>query len=652
MNTETLEQPDSDNAVLALYPPDLVDSNKSVVGADCGIAINYYDLTPMGAKVRVDPYVDQAPGDTVSLNLNGELNIANTQTQSTDDAVILYIPKNKLLSGADIINELTYTVTRRSQNQGTSEPPLRVLYYGIRPGKENRIPGGPGHSELKLILPQDVLDYGIDADRAEQGVHVSFEYPYCGAFNTIRLNCNGHDVFREVTADEAPLTPTAVPTRICLTLTKADLEQVKDHPQAVFNFTVNDQVGNGADPDSPWSASLLVTVDMQGARLTAPDITEDPDDPNDAPDTIDLNKLGTNDLTIQVHVLSPPWTANDVIRVKYVATPNSGGTPVEHSVEAPVARIPFVQKLLIPNTKVIADSVVRVSYEQVRGGAVIARSRVAMARVILAPVITAAKDLAGVVLENGGSVSHNKIILEGSALAGAVLEILDGAAVVEEVRTGADYKWKSTAISIAVGRHVFTAREKAGNQLVSEPWAIERLPFSMDRTQLRLAGLSIRVPQWIKTGQDSIGNIGVRVPTGGVKPYDYASSDPTSVSVTEQGKVSGLKNGVATIYVTDQEGTTLTYLAVVTNVWKLQISDQLYTFLNAEKWMHTLGGRHTYDGAIMQDLLRVYVVPPREINVWTCGTFGHWGGYIAPSNRFNSTTHSTAQWTSWCLTAT
>lgn len=648
MNTETLEQPDSDNAVLVLYPPDPVDSNKSVVGADCGIAINYYDLTPMGAKVRVDPYDGQAPLDTVSLNLNRELNIASTQTQSTDDAVILYIPKNKLLSGADIINELTYTVTRGSQNQGTSQPPLRVLYYHIRPGKENRIPGGPGHSEFKLILPPDVLDKGIDADRAEQGVHVCFEYTYCGAFNTIHLNCNGHDVFREVTADEAPLTPTAVPTRVCLTLTKADLEQVKDDPQAVFNFTVDDQIGNGADPDSPWSAPVLLTVDMQGVRLTAPDITEDPDDPNDAPETIDKNKLGAKDLTIQVHVLTPPWAIDDTICVKYIATPNSGGTPVEHSVEARVMRIPFMQKLMIPNPMVIADSVVRVSYEQVRGGAVIARSRVAVARVILAPVITAVKDLAGIVLENGGTVSHNKIILEGAGLAGAVLDIFDDSTFVEEVRTGADYKWKSTAISIAVGRHVFTAREKAGNQLVSEPWAIERLAFSIDRTQMKLNGFSVKVDGWPKTGEDSIGNTGVRAPIGGVPTYDYASSDPQTASVTAQGKVVGLKSGVATIYVTDREGSTLTYLAAVTNKFKLEISRTAMTPLDAEQWMNSLGGVHTYNGVFRNDILRTYLPPVRTEYIWTCATFGRWFGYLRPNYSINTVT-SYYVWTAWCL---
>lgn len=647
MSTQPLDQAPSDDAVLVLYPPDLVDSNKSIVGADCGLAINFYDLTPKGAKVRVDPYVGQAPLDTVSLNLNGEENIASTQTQSTDDAVILFIPKNKLRSDPGFVNRLTYSVTRGSQNQGTSEPPLEILYNAIRPGIEDRVSGDEGHSELKLFLPLDVLEFGIDADRAEQGVHVCFEYPYCRAHDKIHLNCNGHDVFRIVTAGEAPATPSAEPTRICLTLYKADFEQAGDHSEFVFNFTVYDQIGNGPDPDSQWSASWIAVVDLKGVRLVAPDITEDPDDPTDAPDTVDLNKLGSKNLTVQVHVLAPPWAANDKIRVKYTATPNAGGTVVEHSVEADVVRIPFVQKLMIPRAKVTADSVVKVTYEQVRAGAVIARSKVAWARVILAPVITLMKNSAGAELENGGTVSDNKVTLAGSARAGAVLRIFNGSTFIEEVNTGADYKWKSTAIPIAVGENSFTAQEKGGNQLISEPWSIKRLAFSIVQTQMKLNGFSVKTQQWPKTGEDSVGNTGIRVPTGGVPPYDYASSDPLTAPVTEQGKVTGLKNGVATIYVTDQEGTTLSYLAAITNIFKLQMNAEKLHPDRAIEWMHSLGGQHTYSYVFTRDIARVYT-PIIPENIFTCLLNGRFYTYMTPALGFFG--YQTAYvFTAWCL---
>jgi YVTN family beta-propeller protein len=381
-STETLAETSSDNTVLVLYAPDVLGSTKPVEDGDCGVPIHIYDSPPMGAKVRVDAYLGQAPNDTVTLNLNGQLNIASTQTASTDDSVFLYIPKNLLKP--ELVNSLTYTVTRGSQNMGTSEP-LKILYNAIRPGIEDRIHGDDGHSELKLILPQDVLENGIDADRAAQGVQVCFSYPYCRAYDRIWLNCNGQDVYRDVTHDEAPAKPSAEPTRICVTVDKAVFERAGDHPLFVFSYTVTDQVGNGPDTDSPWSATQVVDVDLAGNRLPEPILREIQNDPSDEPSTIDLEKLGSNPLLLIVLTHDPRFQAGDSISATYIATlPGQADVvvPVVGSVEADE----FGQKKLcilqVANDKVLANSVVRVSYQLIRGGVTVATSRTATARVI------------------------------------------------------------------------------------------------------------------------------------------------------------------------------------------------------------------------------------------------------------------------------
>lgn len=648
MTTQAFDPGSLDESELALYPPRLPDANTAVAGADCGIAKQFYDLAPKGATVIVDAYLGQAPLDTVQLNLNGEMNIDSTQTQSTDDSVVLHIPKNKLRSDPDYLNQLTYTVIRGSSNEGTSEPAVTILYNAIRPGMEDKVEGDEGHSELALELPKDVIADGVDADRAAQGVQVYFSYPYCRPYDRILLNCNGHDVVRQVHPDEAPATPTSVPTRLGLILDKAVFEAAGDHPQFTFSYTVTDQIGNGADLNSPWSAVIRVVVDLKGARMPAPDVAEDPDDPDDAPDTIDLNKLGSKDLTVQVHVLEPVWASGDTIRVTYTATPGSGPV-VTHPIEAPVGRLPFVHRLLTPNAKVIADSEVAVNYEQVRGGAVLATSKIARAKVIVKPVIATVKNSSGTDLTNGGTVSDNKVVLSGSALAGAVLQVFDNGVFIEEVQTGANYKWQSRLLPILVGHHRYTVKEKAGNQFESDPWLLERLALSIDRTQMKLDGFSVKVPQWPKTGEDSIGNTAVRVPTGGVPPYDYASSDPLTAHVTAAGKVTGLKQGVATIYVTDQEGETVNYLVAVTNVYRLQISERGMGFLEAESWMNSMGGRHIYDTGFRSDILRVYLPPLRTQNVWTCAIFGRYAGYMAPDYGLWSVIASPLFY-AWCLT--
>jgi len=364
-----------DNTILTLYPPRAPEATTPVEGAHYGVPKHVYDLKPMGLTIDVDPPLAGTvqPGDVIRLVLNKAPTEATKTIQAGEenDVQTLYLPKGLLLPNQ--LNTLVYTITRASQNIGTSTPELTLLYNIIRPGLEDRTPGDGAHSELQLILPEDVIDNGINAERAKQGVLVCFTYPYCRAHDEIRLNCNGQDVVRTVTAAEAPATPSAEPTTICVMVEDAVFKRAGDNPRFVFSYTVTDQLGNGPDTDSPYSGAVEVDVHLMETRLVAPDLAENPDDPNDNPRTIDLAKLGSKDLTVQVHTFLPQWQPNDKIRVIYTAS-KLDSLVASHTVEADVGRIPFVYKLMVPNAKVIAGSEVRAKYEQVRSGQVIARS--------------------------------------------------------------------------------------------------------------------------------------------------------------------------------------------------------------------------------------------------------------------------------------
>ncbi|WP_054046032.1 YncE family protein [Pseudomonas nunensis] len=373
--------PSSDDTVLVLYPPRMPGATTPVIGAHYGVPKRIYDLEPMGAKVEVNPYPDQEAGDTVFLNLDEYNGIDSRQTQSDSDTVVLYIPKNMLKQ--DTLHKLSYSVVRGSQNRGTSEPLLELLYNLVRPGNQDRAPGpgeNDGHSELELLLPDEIKD-GVGPDFPVAGVPVCVSYPFCRAYDRIRLNLNGHDVYHTVTPLEAPLPGSATPVKVCFTVTRADLAAGGDPPQFNISYTLTDQCGNGPDPDAPWSASQVVDVDLAGRQLVAPDLAEDPDDPSDDPATIDLIKLGTKDLTVSVQTFAPVWQVNDRIRVAYTATPPTG--PVaDQLITADVTRVPFTYKLMVDNAKVLPNSVVRARYELVRNNVVIATSRTAIARVI------------------------------------------------------------------------------------------------------------------------------------------------------------------------------------------------------------------------------------------------------------------------------
>lgn len=375
--TEALE-----NTVLVLYAPQLPGATK-VVGADLGVSLEIYDEAPMGAKVIVDPYLGQREGDTVTLYLNSQpAGIDSEQTASDSSATTLYIPKKLLL--ADIINYLTYSVTRNSQNTGTSVPPLELLYNAFRPGNRDTDDGEDGHSRLDLLLP-DAIKHGVGPDFPPAGAQVCVSYPYCRAYDRILLNCNGHEVIHTVTSLQAPKPGSDEPVTVCFPLTRADLEKAKDHPQFKFSYTVIDQLTNRPDPKSPRSATQIVDVDLTGSRLPMPILREILDDRWDEPRTIDLEKLGKNPLWLIVLTNDPRFKPGDTLNATYTATV-TGQPDVVVAVSGIVETDEVGQKkscfLKVANDQVIAGSMVTATYQLLRNGAPQGNSRVASARVI------------------------------------------------------------------------------------------------------------------------------------------------------------------------------------------------------------------------------------------------------------------------------
>ncbi|WP_460926324.1 hypothetical protein [Pseudomonas sp. MC6] len=369
-----------DNQVLALSPPDLPEAIRPVKGAHLGVPLRIYDLAPKGAKVVFDPYLNQRRGDTVFLNLNGQPGIDSVQTLAEDDAVTLHIPHKLLLP--DVVNRITCTVKRGSGNIGTSEPPLELLYNKVRPGNQDTTPGDGEHSELELIL-SDALRNGVGPDFPAAGAQVCVSYPYCRAFDRIRLNLNGHDVYHDVTETQAPDPGSSDPVKVCFSVTRADLERAGDHPKFNISYTVTDQLGNNPDPDSLWSAVQTIDVDLAGNQLPKALLREILDDPEDDPD-IQLEKLGANDLLIVVLTSDPRFLFGDLIFATFTARV-TGNPDVVVTATGTVGKDQFGQKqpsiLKIENKSVIAGSDVSVTYTLIREGASVGNSAVTTAKV-------------------------------------------------------------------------------------------------------------------------------------------------------------------------------------------------------------------------------------------------------------------------------
>lgn len=380
----------ADNSPLQLYPPKIQGQTEPVKGAHVGVPLLVYDLISdgEGAKVQIDPpFVGiWESEDVVKLWLFKDTTLLSFTTIGDPNVpIFLRIPRNRL--HPDEVNQLYYTVERNSSNVGTSEPPLTVLYNRIRPGFKDRFPEIDGHSELELDL-SDLIEQGVGKDFVS--APVCFSYPYCRAYDTISLKCNGEIQMFPVSMDQAPQPPnpgSEVPTTLCFTVEREFLDKAKRLDKILnFSYTVTDQLLNGPDPDAIWSAVVAVNEDLDGTLLDKPILLERLEDfPGDDACTIELEKLANNDLLLVIPTKDDRFVVGYDVKATFIATiPGQDEQPVV--VSGKVEADPFGAKktciIEVLNKDVIFASSVRVTYELLTpNGDFVARSNIATATV-------------------------------------------------------------------------------------------------------------------------------------------------------------------------------------------------------------------------------------------------------------------------------
>ncbi|ANI53349.1 hypothetical protein [Pseudomonas sp. DR 5-09] len=363
-----------DDTVFVLYPPIVNGQTTPVEGAHIGVPLVAYDLVTdgEGAVVLVDPPSTGTmdPGDVMELWLEGEPATLDSETIVDPNArTTLRIPKGRL--HPDRVNKLYYTIRRGSSNLGTSTPPLEMLYNRIRPGLKDRLTDPGGHSELKLLLPDEIKN-GVGPDFVSAEVCVA--YPYCRAYDLITLKCNGEllEPKPRVNPNQAPQPPNPgdeIPITICFTITRAFLDEAKRLDKKLhFSYTVTDQLGNGPDTDAPWSSVQTVDEDLDGTRLPMVILLERMEDyPGDDAEEIDLVKLAGKPLLLVVLTIDQRFVAGYEVIATYTAKNTGQPADVVVTVSGKVEADPFGQKkpciLEVPNNKIFAGSNVIVTYE-------------------------------------------------------------------------------------------------------------------------------------------------------------------------------------------------------------------------------------------------------------------------------------------------
>ncbi|WP_174823914.1 Ig-like domain-containing protein, partial [Pseudomonas moraviensis] len=243
-----------------------------------------------------------------------------------------------------------------------------------------------------------------------------------------------------------------------------------------------------------------------------------------------------------------------------------------------------------------------------------------------APTITSAKGSpSGADIPEGGYTVESAVTLSGVAAKGQKVEVFDDAVskgqAIAHATTGI---WTLLVSALTVAAHSFKAKALYGTGLPSSETRTIRVVarLTINASQMNLNGFSVKIPNWPKTGLDSIGNTGSRQPQGGVPSYYYRSNNSTVASVTPEGKVTGHSNGDATIFVTDQIENEVSFNVRVTNTHRLFVNTTPMSATAARAWVIAVNGTFISDGlsevdSIFEtDINRVYIPPSRTTWYW------------------------------------
>ena len=339
--------------MVELVPPDSV--------AHGGASIAHATAVD-GFSVILFAYVGQTENDLIRLYLNDEFaNEVTIAKGEESENTTLTIPSERFQRGR---NNIKFGVKRPSQNEEFTKN-LILLYRSSPPG------------DVPPVLAIKVSHESIGTDEADD-VSVTVTYKNAQWYDRIFVDCNGVVVRHQLVPDVVPPIA-AAPQTIAIPIAREVLEQGGDDSDFTFKFRVVDNLTNPNGP-SIWSDIVNADVHLDRITLAMPILREILAENNDDPAIVDLAKLNGGPLWALIHLIDAIWDVGDEIHLTFTALVN--GSPVAtHEQTLPIAQVPGQFSWDIPNSKVIAASVVRVIYEQVRNGAVIATSKTATAQV-------------------------------------------------------------------------------------------------------------------------------------------------------------------------------------------------------------------------------------------------------------------------------
>ena len=325
-----------------LYIPALI-TPMQTPGADGGLNDAALSQHADGLLVLVQPYSNMRAGDWVDVYWGDDSASAASGLvleEHIGASFALFVNAGKIPEG---LHKAHYTVTRSGSGNKELSLELQILVRRAQPGGTDPEPDLPGHQNLAPPEPELPPSGIIDEEAARNGVKVSIApYPNMREYDRITLSWGGELVTHDVKAAE-------VGQAVEITVPEATILKAGDSDELVLVYRVIDEVHNQS---SDWSPRSHVMVEVDGSRPDAPLIVN-PDDNADPYDVIDLDKLGDDDLPVEVIVVRDGGIAvGDSVTLTWVGTTAQGQEISYTSEPQNVQRIPAVLSFEVPNADV------------------------------------------------------------------------------------------------------------------------------------------------------------------------------------------------------------------------------------------------------------------------------------------------------------
>ncbi|VVQ35177.1 hypothetical protein [Pseudomonas fluorescens] len=333
---------------------DPVSKDPDVWGINIAAALGNFPLH--GLQCQAGPWGNMASGDRLTIFWGTGLDAGGKTVlkDEVDTQLRMFVPSRHMVDGQFAVS---YVVKPLG---GTDQPSevMQVLVKLTRPGGHDNN-GDGGHSKLIMIIPQDILDGGIDEEIAKKGVPISIgkadgtpPYPYAAAGDICRVSWGGIFVLSE------PLTQEQAEGKapIIISITEAIIKEAGDAPGVAVVFEVYDKVFNRSED---WSPEQRVVVAVDATRLIAPLLKETLNN------VLDVDQLGDADGTVQIIATDKAsFEIGDIPLIRIKGTPVEGA-PIDLEVEgAALTSVPSIIEIKAPNAvlRQLAKSQITLSY--------------------------------------------------------------------------------------------------------------------------------------------------------------------------------------------------------------------------------------------------------------------------------------------------